>query len=187
VVDNTTAYTYADGEHSYAVTGLSTNESYSYDANGNMTSRTEGGATYTQVFDAENRLVSVTVGGQTTSFLYNGDGQMVKKTKPGGNYVLYIGAVMEVEKNSNHSVLHTTVYYPAGGAVRVDGTLSYVLGDQLGSASVVLNSSGNKIAESRYYPFGETRVTTGTMPTDRLFTGQRAMLDYTLLECPRRI
>jgi RHS repeat-associated protein len=31
--------------------------------------------------------------------------------------------------------------------------------------------------QTRYYPFGETRVSTGSMPTDRLFTGQRAMVD----------
>jgi hypothetical protein len=37
--------------------------------------------------------------------------------------LFYIGAVMEVEKNSGGTLLHTTVYYPAGGAVRVDGTL----------------------------------------------------------------
>jgi hypothetical protein len=128
-------------------------------------SRTEGGSTYTQVFDAENRLVSVTVNSQTTSFLYNGgpyrvlrNGQMVKKTKPGGNYALYIGSVMEGEKNSGGTLLHTTVYYPAGGAVRVDGTLSYVLGDQLGSASTVLDSAGNKTAETRYYPYGALRA-----------------------------
>jgi YD repeat-containing protein len=95
-----------------------------------MTSRTEGGTTYTQVFDAENRLISVTVGGQTTSFLYNGgpyrvlrNGQMVKKSHQDGSRTLYIGGVYEVEKNSGGTVLHTTVYYPAGGAVRVDGTL----------------------------------------------------------------
>jgi RHS repeat-associated protein len=144
---------------------------------GNMTSRTEGGTTYTQVFDAENRLVSVTVGGQTTSFLYDGDGNMVEKINPDDSYVLYIGSVMEVEKDSNHSVQHTTVYYPAGGAVRVDGTLSYVLGDQLGSASLTLSSAGAVTGQTRYYPFGEMRVTTGTMPTDRLFTAQRAMAD----------
>ena len=39
-----------------------------------MTSRTEGGITYTQAWDAENRLQSVTTGGQTTTFTYDGDG-----------------------------------------------------------------------------------------------------------------
>ena len=38
---------------------------------------------------------------------------------------------------------------------------------------MTLDASGNTIAEMRYYPFGETRVITGTMPTDRLYTGQR--------------
>jgi len=46
-------YDYDDSNHPYAVTSLTTGESYSYDANGNMTSRTEGGVTYTQVFDAK--------------------------------------------------------------------------------------------------------------------------------------
>jgi RHS repeat-associated protein len=84
---------------------------------------------------------------------------------------------MEVEKNSGGTLLHTSVYYPAGGAVRVDNTLSYILGDQLGSASLTLSSGGAVTGQTRYYPFGETRVSTGSMPTDRLFTGQRAMLD----------
>jgi RHS repeat-associated protein len=57
--------------------------------------------------------------------------------------------------------------------MRVDGTLYYVLKDHLGSASVVTDASGNVVGEQRYYPFGETRLTTGTMYTDKLFTGQR--------------
>jgi hypothetical protein len=28
------------------------------------------------------------------------------------------------------------------------------------------------VGENRYYPFGETRFTTGNMQTDKLFTGQ---------------
>lgn len=59
--------------------------------------------------------------------------------------------------------------------MRVDGTLYYVLKDHLGSASVVTNASGTTVGEDRFYPFGETRFTTGTMYTDKLFTGQREM------------
>ena len=43
----------------------------------------------------------------------------------------------------------------------------------LGSASVVTDSTGNIVGEQRYYPFGETRLATGTLYTDKLFTGQR--------------
>ena len=36
-----------------------------------------------------------------------------------------------------------------------------------------MDSAGNKTSELRYYPFGETRYTWGSTPTDRKFTGQR--------------
>ncbi|HKY54201.1 MAG TPA: hypothetical protein VJM08_07850, partial [Anaerolineales bacterium] len=37
-----TTYTYGSAAHKHAVTALSTGESYTYDANGNMTQRVEG-------------------------------------------------------------------------------------------------------------------------------------------------
>jgi YD repeat-containing protein len=157
------------------VASLSTGESYTYDANGNMTQRVEGGLTYTQVFDAENRLISVTVNSQTTQFVYDGDGNLIKKIKPDGSKTLYVGGVYEVDKTSGGSVTRTVTYYPAAGAMRIDSSLYYVLKDHLGSASVVTNASGATVGEQRYYPFGETRLTTGSIFTDKLFTGQREM------------
>ena len=123
------------------------------------------------------------VSGQTTSSAYDGDGNLVKKTKPDGSRTIYpstglragVGGLYEVDKNSGGAVTKTTVYYPAAGALRVNGTLYYVLNDHLGSASVVTDSSGYVVGEQRYYPFGETRLSTSTMYTDKLFTGQREM------------
>jgi RHS repeat-associated protein len=42
---------------------------------------------------------------------------------------------------------------------------------------VITDSAGNPVSgtEQRYYPYGETRVTSGTIYTDKLFTGQREM------------
>ena len=72
----------------------------------------------------------------------------------------------------------TITYYPAAGAMRINtGTTNdvyYILKDHLGSASVVVKPDGSTV-EQRYYPFGETRLTTGTIFTDQLFTGQREM------------
>jgi RHS repeat-associated protein/uncharacterized repeat protein (TIGR01451 family) len=169
-------YTYGNTSHKHAVTSLSTGETYAYDANGNMITRVEGGLTYTQTFDAENRLISVTANSQTTQFLYNGDGTLVKKTKPDGSKTIYAaGGVYEVDKSSGGSVTRTITYYPVAGAMRINSTMYYTLKDHLGSASVVTNASGTVLGEQRYYPFGETRLSTGTIFTDKLFTGQREM------------
>jgi RHS repeat-associated protein len=85
------------------------------------------------------------------------------------------GGIYEVDKSSGGSITRTTTYYPAAGAMRVDSTVYYVLKDQLGSASLVTDSSGIVVSENRYYPFRETRTISGSMYTDKLFTGQREM------------
>ncbi len=38
---------------------------------------------------------------------------------------------------------------------------------------MVTDAAGTVVGEDRFYPFGETRFTTGNMQTDKLFTGQR--------------
>jgi hypothetical protein len=53
------------------------------------------------------------------------------------------------------------------------GTLSFLLGDHLGSTSITANSTGGFVAEVRYKPWGETRCTSGTMPATYRYTGQR--------------
>jgi hypothetical protein len=110
---------------------------------------------------------------------------MVKKINPNGSKTLYIGGVYEVDKDSGGTVISTKTYYPAAGAtlaphrvrcsagVRVGSTLYYVLKDHLGSASMTTDASGGIVGEQWYYAFGQTRFTINTMPTDKLFTGQR--------------
>jgi RHS repeat-associated protein len=43
----------------------------------------------------------------------------------------------------------------------------------LGSTSLVLNGDGTVHSEVRYYPYGAARWSSGTLPTDYRFTGQR--------------
>jgi RHS repeat-associated protein len=164
-----------DPNHKHAVSSISAGGSYTYDANGNMITRIEGGLTYTQVFDAENRLVSVTMSGQTTQFLYDGDGNLVKKVNPDASRTLYVGGIYEVDKDPSGVVINKKTYYPGACALNVNGTLYYMLHDHLGSTTIVTTALGNIAGNQYYYPFGETRYARGTMNTDKLYTGQRQM------------
>jgi YD repeat-containing protein len=57
---------------------------YTYDANGNVKSRTYGGgATYTHSYNAENRLVSITSTAYTYLLTYDGDGNKIKTVLSG--------------------------------------------------------------------------------------------------------
>jgi hypothetical protein len=96
-----------------------------------------------------------------------------------------------VEKSSGGSVTCTVTYYPGGAmGINISGgsnSVYYLLKDHLGSASVVTDSSGDIVGEQRYYPFGETRLSIGTMYTDKLYTSQREMADlgiYHYYVCP---
>jgi RHS repeat-associated protein len=129
---------------------------------------------------SRGRLIAVTntVSGQVSRFYYDADGQRVKRVDPSGT-TAYIGQHFEVQASAGIS---TSYYY--FGSQRVvmrirpsgsySGTLYWIQGDQLGSASLTTNITGAVVSEQRYYPFGETRWVSGTMPTDRLFTGQRS-------------
>jgi len=99
----------------------------------------------------------------------------VKKVKPDNSKTIYVGGIYEVDKTSGGSIQRTVTYYPVAGAMRINSTLYYTLKDHLGSASVVTDASGNILGTQRYYPYGETRLSTGTIFTDKLFTGQREM------------
>jgi RHS repeat-associated protein len=50
---------------------------------------------------------------------------------------------------------------------------SWLLGDHLGSTSMVADDDGDVVSEVRYSAFGEIRYDSGTMTTDYLYTGQR--------------
>jgi RHS repeat-associated protein len=185
-----TLYNYTDPAHKHAVTSLSSGEQYQYDANGNMTQRIEGATTYTQNFDIENRLTSVTVNGQTYQYVFDGDGKKVKEIAPDGSYTIYIGDWYDVEFNSGGTQTSATSTYYAGSqriASRTDGTLSYVLTDNLGSSTTLLDIAGEVTSEERYYPFGQLRDGSWGMSTNFGYTGQRRLEGTGLLDYDARM
>jgi RHS repeat-associated protein len=115
----------------------------------------------------ENRVVSVSGG---ASFVYDGDGNRVKKTE-GGQTTLYVNKYYEKNLSTGEA---TTNYYLGGKLIaqRKGTTLNYILQDHLGSTSVTTEANGNNPATIKYFAFGDCRNSTGTIPTDKKFTGQ---------------
>ena len=147
----------------HAATGLSNGATFTYDLNGNMTVRVEGGVTYTQTWDVDNRLIDVMSGTQHTQFLYDAGGGLVRKVDPRGT-TAYIGADDEITWLVPTQTITTTIpatlttyklylpvaamntldavngvsttYYSFNGArvaMRTGGSVYWLHGDHLGS------------------------------------------------------
>jgi RHS repeat-associated protein len=149
-----------------AVAGTA-NLSLTYDANGNLTGRSDG---VTYVYDAENRMTQRPVSGGSVNYVHDGGGGLLKKTEPGGT-TMYVGGIYEVKATGA-----TTKYYAVAGktvAMRKGIALGYILSDHLGSSTTILTIAASVSSTVKYWPFGLTRGTTGSVPIDKLYTGQQ--------------
>jgi YD repeat-containing protein len=150
------------------------NDTFGYDNIGNMTSRVEGGTSYTQTFNAEVRLASVAVYGSTWTFTYDGDGNCIKQANPDGTTTLYLGGGAYEGYIDGQTSTVTKYYAIAGQRVMRDSSgLHYLLSDHLGSFVAILDDNGDLESDERYLPFGGSRDSTGISQTGFAFTGQR--------------
>ena len=175
----TRTYSYDDTQPHAVDSITNPSVSYTYDDNGNM----NGGTART--WDEENRLASITKDGVTTDFVYDGDGNRVKKPVPyrdtgteGGQTILYVNQYYEKVIAGTGVGTVTTYYYHGGrlvakrAGINPTYTLSYIHQDHLSGTALATDTSGNQVGSTmKYKPFGET--VSGSVPTDKLFTGQR--------------
>jgi len=142
----------------------------------------------TLIYDEENRLVEVQENSATVAeYVYDGDGNQVQAVVTDDDLTIttiYIGSYYRQITTLDESAIpavETTEwekYYYAGSvrlAMREDSDSPlYLVGDHLGSTSLVINTSGQEVAKRSYLPFGETWGVSATeLPTDYTYTGQR--------------
>ena len=154
-------YTY-NTTHKHAVASITNGDSFSYDANGNMTNGR--GATFGWM--SYNYPSSITVSSsESSAFAYTPDRRLWKQTAQysnGSETTMYIGGLFEKVSNATvtdyHHLIHagtTTIVL-----VRSTGTNNqtyYVTRDHLGSGAVVTNSSGALILNERFAAYGSRR------------------------------
>jgi RHS repeat-associated protein len=104
------------------------------------------------------------------TYVYDGDGNRVKSTVSGVT-TTYIGNYYEW--NGSAGVKY---YYANGNRVAMRdaaGTLYFLINDHLGSTTAVADASGNLYGQDMYYPWGNIRYTSGTVPASYTFAGSQ--------------
>ncbi len=151
---------------------------YGYDGNGNLTSRTVGGVTTTFDYDAEDRLTSQTTGGTNfVDHVYDGDGNRIARLANGvaTRYVLDRGQAMSNVLCETDAGGNITAYYIHGPTLvaRIDaaGTPRYYHANDLGNVAALTDASGTVVDRYAYDPFGLPAGHTGTTSNPFTFVG----------------
>ncbi len=132
---------------------------FSYDANGNTLSKTEGGGTTNYTWDFENRLTSISLpGGGVVSFQYDPFGRRIRKVSASGTGVyVYDGDNQIEELNASGGVVAR--YTQGLGideplALYRSGRKYYYHADGLGSIVAMTDNHGTPKASHTYDAFG---------------------------------
>jgi RHS repeat-associated protein len=145
------------------------NASFSYDNNGNTTSKTDSTGTTNYSWDFENRLSSVTLpnSGGTVSFKYDPFGRRIEKISPNATSIFaYDGDDLVETVNSSGS---TVARYTQGPnideplAMERGTTTDYYEADGLGSITSLTGSTGSIGQSYTYDSFGNTTNSSGSL------------------------
>jgi len=160
-VGNRTA-SHRSATHSYQPYNQMTatsNATMSYDANGNMISRSQGAWTY--VWDHENRMKSAASGATSVAYAYDALGRRVRRTQ-GTQITKFTYDGLDVVMDDVNGTL--TKYQNGPGIDNklklVTGTTSrYFVSDHLGSTNALTSSTGAILEQTSYDSFGNASNT----------------------------
>ncbi len=171
-----TAYTYpasgAARPHAPARVG---GDTYTWDVEGKLATRTVAGQSETFAWDKQDRLTSVTGSQGATSFIYDASGNRLLRRTPDGRATLYY-AGHEITVNASGAAVKSVRPYTFDGAIVATRTLQgveYLVSDAMGSVEMAYRSGQTTPVTTRaYLPYGKVRAETGDAATDRGFIGQ---------------
>jgi len=149
---------------------------YTYDANGNQTSRAKAGVTTTFRYSVRNRLIEVREGGALTgSYLYDHQGLRVAKRAGTGETIRYLYDDQSVLLQTDLAGETIAKYdYGPDRLLSLEHTLDgrqYYLFDALGSVVNLTDGAGAIQARYLYDAWGNHRRTAGQSPNPFGFTG----------------
>jgi RHS repeat-associated protein len=186
--DTTTVYGYPAVDPSgagqpHTMTSLTVDggsaKTYTYDEQGNTTKRYgPSGNAQNLTWDIEGELVRLTEGTKTTDYLYDANGDLLIRRGP-DKTVLYL-AGQELHYDTAANTFSAQRYYPAGDAtaIRTETSLSWMVDDHHGTASMTVDATTQAITRRYTKPFGDARgATPPAWPDDKGFLGKPADAD----------
>ena len=151
---------------------------FTYDGNGNTSTKADASGTTTYTWDVENRLTSVTLPGTagTVTFKYDPFGRRIQKSSPSGATIYLYDASNSVDEldQSGTEVAH----YAQGAGVDEplaalrSGTTGFYEQDGLGSVTSLTDSTGAVLNLYTYDSFGNLTASTGSFVNPYQFTGR---------------
>jgi RHS repeat-associated protein len=151
---------------------------YTYDKNGNTSTKVDSSGTTTYAWDYENRLTSLTLPGSggTVTYKYDPFGRRTQKVGPSGttNYI-YDGANVIEEVDGTGTVL---ARYSQGPGIDqplsdvVSGVAKYYDADGLGSVTSLADISGSLTDTYTTDSFGKTTASSGTTRNPYRYTAR---------------
>ncbi|MBX7237433.1 MAG: right-handed parallel beta-helix repeat-containing protein [Caldilineales bacterium] len=143
--------------------------SFTYDANGNLRTRTKSGQTTTYTWDVRERLTRIDYAdGSFSAFAYDAQGRRISRRDRQGaiTYFIYEGWNLMQEVAANGAVLANYVYDGLDHLIAMNrgGATYYYRYDREGNVTGLTNGAGVLVASYRYDPWGNLIATGGSNP-----------------------
>ncbi|MGA1842659.1 MAG: RHS repeat domain-containing protein, partial [bacterium] len=168
------AYTYDENDRLLTENG----NTYSYDNNGNTTSKTEGSDVTTYRYDYENRLIGAQTPASLVNYTYDADGIRVSASVDGVvlNYLVdkNIAYAQVLEEKDGASALVANYVY-GDDLIRMDrnGVDSFYHYDGHGNTRQLTDDGENTTDTYIYDAFGTLLNKTGATENNYLYTGEQ--------------
>ena len=156
---------------------------YTHDANGNRTRKTDGTTITTYTYDPLNRFVQVADGSKLTQYIYNGLGQRTAKIENGvrTNYLIDPNCILPqvvAETDNTGNLIAYYVYDGVGLVAKVTPQNQYYFYhyDGLGSTIAITDNAGHVVNSYAYSPEGLVGAQE-TIPNAFKYVGRFGVMD----------
>jgi RHS repeat-associated protein len=145
---------------------------YTYDADGNLASKTEGELVWNYEFDSDNQLIRVSGAEGTSEFEYDGLGNLVAVVKDGARMEYLIDPAGYGDLVSEYDATGSLQkrYEYGNGLLSQNG--EFFTFDGNGNTAELLAQDGEKLNHYVYEPFGTPLYRAETNKTDFQFVGE---------------